>query len=222
MDFGCPFCVFKNFLHIKKPNFPYICTDKAFLLMRSWVFYSKIVTVILLGLSINLPMLITKQYLELQRKAIRREVKAKINAGLKDSELIRLSFEKSAFESQVIRHKVDEFEYKDVMYDIVRQIPTQDSIIYMCWQDDDESIIKKKLNDISKQEWGKNRPKDKQKERQIEFYKNLIIASIDHIHFEILGNCTFGRNNICYTKHYTNLYNKNPFGPPPELYSFHS
>jgi hypothetical protein len=190
--------------------------------MRSWVFYTKIVTVILLGLSINLPMLITKQYLEQQRKAIRKEVKAKINAGLKDSELIRLAFEKSVFESQIIWHKAYEFEYNDVMYDIVRQIPSQDSIIYMCWQDDDESIIKKKLNDISRQEWGKNLPNDKQKERQIEFYKNLIVASIDHIYFEILGNCTFGRYNICYTKHYANLYNKQPFGPPPEIYSFHS
>lgn len=185
--------------------------------MRSWTFYTKIWTVILLGLSINLPLLITKNYLELQRKTVRRAVKAKINEGLKDSELIRLAFEKSSFESKIIWHKADEFEYKNIMYDIVRQLPSQDSIIYMCWQDDDESIIKRKLNELSSLEWYKNRTKDKQKERQLEFYKNLICTNHKVNYPELPQIIWLPKNNITYLYPLIGIDRNRPSTPPPQI-----
>ncbi len=69
--------------------------------------YLKVITVILLAISINLPYFVTKHVLEFQRKAIRREVKAKINAGLKDEQLIKLVFNKSELSSRLVWHKTD-------------------------------------------------------------------------------------------------------------------
>jgi hypothetical protein len=81
----------------------------------------------------------------------------------------------------------------------------------------DKSIIKKKLNEISKQEWGKNRTKDKQKERQIEFYKNLIC--IDHnnadTNFSIFS--MHAKNIPTQKNTYKNRYSTQLSGPPPEV-----
>ena len=179
--------------------------------------YLKVITVILLAISINFPYFVTKHVLEFQKKAIRREVKAKINAGLKDEQLVRFAFNKSEISSKIVWHKTHEFEYQNKMYDIVRKNETTDSIVYFCWQDNDESEIKKKLNTISVLEWNKNKDKDQQKDRQNEYYKNLICSVKYELHPIISTLIASPREKITYKLNFKSVFPFHPLGPPPEI-----
>lgn len=179
--------------------------------------YLKVITVILLAISINLPYFVTKHVLEFQRKAIRREVKAKINAGLKDEQLIKLVFNKSELSSRLVWHKIDEFEYQNKMYDIVRKHETTDSIEYFCWQDDDESEIKMMLNKMSALEWHNNKEKDHQKDRQTEYYKNLICSVKYELHPNFSTPIVNPGEKTNYKLNFKSVFPFQPLGPPPEI-----
>ncbi len=177
--------------------------------------YLKIICLVLLAISINLPAFIVSKYLKVHQKSIRKEVKAKINAGLKDHELVRLSFAKSRVSSQIVWHKPYEFEYESIMYDVVRYSESSDSIIYMCWEDNDESLIKQKLIQLSNLEWSKDPKKDKQKERRFDYYKNLICSSITELTYcvtQVDKTLSF----IAYESYYLSFLYTHEFGPPPE------
>ena len=74
--------------------------------------YIKSIIVILLAVSINLPVFITNQYLEYQRKSIRKTVKAAINAGLHEDQLTKLAFSKTDIADKISWEKSDEFEFE--------------------------------------------------------------------------------------------------------------
>ena len=182
-------------------------------------YYLKIFTVILLGLSINLPFFVTKEYLQYHRKVIRREVKIAINAGLKDEQLLLMSFCKNKISSQIVWEKADEFEYQNEMYDVVRQCEKSDSIFYWCWKDDDESAIKKRLNLLSSAEWIKSHQNDPQKERQFQYNKNLICPNKPEIFSNVFLQKKHLKQEIFYIKIFNSSPNKTPSGPPPDMYT---
>lgn len=140
--------------------------------------YTQIITVALLAISIHLPSMIVKEYLESKRKSIRKEVKTMINAGLREDQLVRLAFSKQKVNTQVRWVKDHEFEYLDEMYDIVRHSASSDSVVYWCWKDNDENWIKQQLNAVSAWQFHQEKSNDPQQKRQAEYTKNLICPSV--------------------------------------------
>lgn len=180
--------------------------------------YIKSIIVILLAVSINLPVFITNQYLEYQRKSIRKTVKAAINAGLHEDQLTKLRFSKTDIADKISWEKSDEFEFEGKLYDIVKTEETNDSIVYFCWLDNDESAVKKLLNNISNYEWSKNKNRQNQQQRQIDYAKNLICPSNHYIDYKP-NMMKIGKNAECV---YEFLDYENYIValdcPPPELY----
>lgn len=180
--------------------------------------YIKSIIVILLAVSINLPVFITNQYLEYQRKSIRKTVKAAINAGLREDQLTKLRFSKTDIADKISWEKLDEFEFEGKLYDIVKAEETTDSIVYFCWLDNDESTVKKLLNNISNYEWSKNKNRQNQQQRQMDYAKNLICPSnhfldikANFVNIEKKSECAYKR--FGYENHILALD-----CPPPELY----
>lgn len=152
-----------------------------------------------------------------QKKAVRREVKKRINDGLKDDELVKLTFLKDDVNKLLKWAKKDEFDFNGLMYDIVRSWESKDSIIYMCWKDDDESKIKQRLNQLSELEWSKkNTTNKKQNERKADFYKTLICAKTDTPSHKWMFANKSKQAKIPFASNDLSSYITLPNAPPPE------
>jgi len=154
--------------------------------------------------------------LQWQKKLVRREVKSMINVGLKDPDLLKFTFAKKDINTLLKWEKKDEFEYFGQMYDIVRSNESKDSITYMCWKDDNESAIKKKLNTLSEIVWHKNSNNKNHNERKSDFYKTLICpdqwSMVHHWSFKASDKIKpISPSNIFF-----NSFLKGPISPPPE------
>jgi len=163
-----------------------------------------------------LPFALTKLALQWQKKAIRKEVKKRINDGLKDEELVKLTFHKDDVDELLIWAKKDEFDFGGQMFDIVRSWESNDSVTYMCWKDDDESIIKQRLNQLSELEWSKNNSNRRQNERKADFYKSLICPKPDTPTKIWLFINKSSQGKILYTKNVIFSFIRPPHSPPPE------
>lgn len=164
----------------------------------------------------QLPFALTKLVLQWQKKAVRREVKKRINDGLKDEELVKLTFHQDDVNKLLKWAKKDEFDFNDQMYDIVRSWESNDSITYMCWKDDDESIIKQRLNQLSELEWSKNTSNKRQNERKTDFYKTLICTKPDTpMHKWVFANQS-NQAKIPFVTNDFSSYITLPHAPPPE------
>lgn len=86
---------------------------------------------------------VTLIYFEAEKKAIRKEVKESILAGIDKSELIFVAV--SPFNAHELEWEhAKEFRYKNHMYDVVEQVEGG----YWCWLDIKESEADKKLNNL--------------------------------------------------------------------------
>lgn len=176
----------------------------------------KVFIVIIMAFSINLPYVAIKKLLDFQRLAIRKEVKALINAGLKDDELIQLKFSKSQIPHEITWEKADEFAYKGNMYDVVKTIESKDSLTYFCWLDEAENGIKQKLNEWADFNWHRQKSNHENKQKLVDFGKNLICQEyfIYTNDIKIVHNKSV-RNFINSASYYQSPFHKN-FFPPPE------
>ena len=163
-----------------------------------------------------MPFVLTKSVLQWQKKAVRKEVKKRINDGLKDEELVKLTFLKNDVDKLLNWIKKDEFDFNGQMYDIVRSWESNDSVFYMCWKDDDESIIKQRLNQLSELEWSKNTSNKRQNERKTDFYKNLICTKQDIPIHQWLVSDESKQTKISFAANDIPSFIRLPHSPPPE------
>ncbi len=82
-------------------------------------------------------------YLQLEKQELRAAVKKQITAGIDDAHLVKFEVFPEELKTRFKWKHADEFEYKGLLYDIVRKKILHGKIILWCWQDDDES----RLND---------------------------------------------------------------------------
>lgn len=176
----------------------------------------KKVFILLFIISTQLPFALTKLVLHWQKKEVRKEVKKRINHGLKDDQLVKLTFFKSGVNKLLKWTKKDEFDLNGQMYDIVRSREFNDSITYMCWEDDDESIIKQRLNQLSELEWSKNTSNKRQNERKTDFYKTLICPKPDIPTQKWLFLNKSNQAKIPYDTNVIISFIRLPHSPPPE------
>lgn len=135
-------------------------------------------------LVIFLPEGLVYSWLKLKQKEIRREVKHRIHAGLEKKDLLRLSFHINDEKSAVSWIKKGEFSYRNSLFDVVYIETKTDTVIYYCWEDHEESKIKKELQKLSAMAWGKHPERRNGHKKMIDFYKQLycqdshVLASI--------------------------------------------
>ena len=101
---------------------------------------------IFLVLSLLAPLATTLAVLHLRKREIRREVKERMMAGLSDHDLVRIAVHRKEATKVLRWEHAHEFEYGDVMYDVVRQKSTPDSLVYWCWEDRAESQVNRQLD----------------------------------------------------------------------------
>jgi len=168
-----------------------------------------------------MPFALTKLVLYWQKKEVRKEVKKRINDGLKDDQLVKLTFFKPDINKLLKWTKKDEFDFNGQMYDIVRSWESNDSVTYMCWKDDDESIIKQRLNQLSELEWNKNTTNKRQSERKTDFYKTLICPKTDRPTQKLVFNNKSNQAKIPYATNVIPSFVRLPHSPPPEYQMYY-
>lgn len=176
--------------------------------------FFKMIIASLLTLVLFLPEGLVYSWLKLKQKEIRREVKHRIHAGLEKNDLLRLSFHVNDEKSAVSWVKKGEFSYKNSMFDVVFQETSADSIIYYCWEDYEENIIKKQLQKLSALAW-ENQPERRDGHKKVfDFYKQLFFQEPESI-------STFRYNPDSETITVMNYNYVSAFfyseSPPPEL-----
>ncbi len=91
------------------------------------------------------PFSATYLWLHIQKRLVKKEVKAKLIAGIDKSELVHFTFSQSQIETDLRWEHSKEFEYKGEMYDIVETEILGDSIRYVCWHDKAETKLNRRL-----------------------------------------------------------------------------
>lgn len=88
---------------------------------------------------------VTYHSIESFRHHIRKEVKRKIKAGLKENEMTLLEIKNEDLGKLKWKHS-KEFELDGQMYDVIKKEKGDGSIKYWCWWDNDETELNKRLN----------------------------------------------------------------------------
>ena len=119
------------------------------------------------------PAVVTYTWIQQRKRAVKKEVKWKMIAGIDKSELVLLKFSKKETETKLQWKHSKEFEYNNQMYDIVDKITTKDSIKYWCWWDFEETKLNQQLSKLLANVYQTDIPTKEKQSQVIEFYKSL-------------------------------------------------
>jgi hypothetical protein len=107
----------------------------------------KILTILII-VGFIAPALVVYAYL-LREKNLVKEANSYENTSLvARAELIELKFSLDEIEQQIDWENEHEFEWKNKMYDVVRQEKKADSIRFWCKYDDEETLINEQLGEV--------------------------------------------------------------------------
>ncbi len=90
----------------------------------------------------------TYLYLSIQQKVIQEAVQRKLEEGIPENELVKLTFSTSEINKVLRWEHEKEFEYNGQMYDVVEVTDVGDSLQYLCWWDKAETATKKNKQDL--------------------------------------------------------------------------
>lgn len=124
------------------------------------------------------PAVVTYSWLQQRKRAVKKEVKWKMIAGIDKKELVLLKFSKSEITTKLQWKHSKEFEFNSQMYDIVDKVVSKDSIKYWCWWDFEETKLNKQLDNLLV---GVYQHDSKSKEKQdllYKFYKSIFFQSL--------------------------------------------
>lgn len=185
--------------------------------MLNLLYHRFLWTGIALIVVLQLPHMVTYLTHAYRKSVIKKEVKLKILNGLNDNEISHLTFHKDDIK-KLLRWEHDrEFEYKKMMYDIVKTEKKGDSITYHCWADVEESILYAEIKASVKTLCHSDPIEKKTQQLHIDFLKNLFYQALFSYHsYEKVAR---PKENVLITttvNHYINpfLFQK---GPPPEI-----
>jgi hypothetical protein len=121
-----------------------------------------------------LPIFGTIGYLHLEKKKHRKEIRKQIFSGIKENELVVLSFSKEEILTRLNWKHDGEFEFAGHMYDIVKKDDHGGSITYHCILDHRESRINREIGRAVSRAMGQDPAAKHQTERLANFLKTLI------------------------------------------------
>lgn len=124
------------------------------------------------------PAVVTYTWLHQRKRAIKKEVKWKMIAGIDKSELVLLKFSKAETVAKLKWKHSKEFEFNNQMYDIVDKVVSKDSIQYWCWWDFKETKLNKQLDNLLFSIY-QNDSKSKEKQDLLyKFYKSIYFQTL--------------------------------------------
>lgn len=94
------------------------------------------------------PAVVTYSWLQHRKRAVKKEVKRNMIAGIDKRELVLLKFANNELAEKVHWEHAKEFEYNHQMYDVVAVKVSRDSVQYWCWWDFEETKLSKQLDDL--------------------------------------------------------------------------
>ena len=146
-----------------------------------------------------------------QKKAIKKEVKWKMIAGIDKDELVVLKFTKEE-KSKLNWEHSKEFEYDGEMYDVVESKKVGDTTFYWVWWDHEETELNQKLNDLYAKVMGNHPVNQDQQKRFHYLFKTLYCTEINHLKsFEYLEKRLA---KLPYFNFYQSTSNTPPVPPP--------
>ncbi len=153
-------------------------------------------------------------YLSLQQKYIKEGVKNKIEEGIRENELVKLTFSTSEID-KVLRWEHDkEFEYNGQMYDVVEVTDVGDSLQYLCWWDKAETATKKNKQKLLHAGIDTSNPKKHIPTTFSDYYKSIYFIFNPFNGVETPEN---GRNKPITSSTFTGLLLVQSLSPPPRL-----
>lgn len=162
------------------------------------------------------PAVVTYTWLQQRKRAVKKEVKWKMIAGINKKELVLLKFSKAEITTKLNWKHSKEFEFNNQMYDVVDKVVTRDSIQYWCWWDFKETKLNKQLEELLV---GVYQHDSKSKEKQdllYKFYKSIYFQPVFSWFPFIDKNSTIEINR------YGGFYQSKVLlvdSPPPNIYS---
>jgi len=103
---------------------------------------------ILLLLCLSTPLIGTYAGLRFEKYRIRKEVKKHMLAGLPDSALVFFKFSRQDSRTLLRWEHSREFEYQGEMFDVVKQLTQNDSLLLWCWHDHAETKLNRQLRHL--------------------------------------------------------------------------
>ncbi len=160
------------------------------------------------------PAVVTYTWLQKHKRAVKREVKWKMIAGIDKSELVFFTFSNKDIQTKLRWEHAKEFEYKNQMYDVVEKKILKDSTQLWCWWDYKETKLNKQLQRILVTVF-QNDSKSKEKQDQVfKFYKMVYLPSVFDWkpHFD----ASFCKKAICRNVFYKSVTSLISL-PPPKI-----
>lgn len=166
---------------------------------------------ILLFFCLIAPVLVTFSSHLYLKKQIRKEVFKKTIAGIDHSELELLSLSSTQCLTELNWENVEEFEYKNQMYDVVRKEHKNDTTYFWCWSDRKETKINKKLDEILAHSFGNHPKQNENLKRLVNFYESLFYVQQINLIFIQFQN---EEKLLAYTSSCQSLTASPPVPPP--------
>ncbi len=120
---------------------------------------------------------------EIQKLAIRREIKQQIKAGVPEDELVLLKFVAEKSDPAFQRVHEREFRYAGKMYDVVRQESRGDTTWYYCIADEKETQLFANLEKMVAREQSQNPARQERLERLLHCFGQLFFHAEEEIIF---------------------------------------
>ena len=156
----------------------------------------------------------TYLYLSLQQKVIQEAVQRKLEEGIPENELVKLTFFKKEIPKLLKWEHDKEFEYNGQMYDVVKVTDVGDSLQYLCWWDKAETATKKNKQKLISEEINKSKPSKHKPVNFSDYYKSIYVFLTPCSENEIV--VPIGRTSFSFAKHEGILSTEPPF-PPPKI-----
>lgn len=176
----------------------------------------QIISIILLFLLIA-PAVVTYTWIQQRKRAVKKEVKWKMIAGIDKKELVLLKFSNKEIKTKLHWKHSKEFEFNNQMYDIVDKIITKDSVKYWCWWDFEETKLNQQLTKLLASVYQNDIPSKEKQLQIVEFYKSLYFEQVV-VWEPFSSGCERFFSKTFYTNFYNYLLIKLD-NPPPNSFS---
>lgn len=122
-------------------------------------------------------------WLQMRKRAVRKEVKHQLIAQVDKSELILLKFTAEEAASQLEWEHSKEFEYGNEMYDVVSTETHGDTTYYWCWWDYKETALNRQLVELTALALNKDPQRQNQKQQFAQFLQHLFVEEMPSYSF---------------------------------------
>jgi hypothetical protein len=154
----------------------------------------------------------TYGWLQMQKRAMRKEVKHKLMAQVDKSQLVLLKFTSEEATKQLEWEHSKEFEYQNEMYDVVSTETHGDTTYYWCWWDYEETDLNRQLVNLTT--LALNKDPQHQKRQLAQFLQHLFVEEMPSYSFLQFEKRKAKPTVVVQVLH---SWNAAPPSPPPQL-----